>query len=216
MKELTPNKWRNLLHEFVADAEEMRPVMMKPFEQDGYVCATDAHILIRVAKRFISDDYTTDKSTPNVTGVIPDYNPQYTVTVNNLRGAFVQRGIDYDNLAVECPYCDDDCEVEWTFEDHDGDTHTMWAECPCCAGTGYVANGINHYFEIKERTVNAHFMLILYQTMIELGIDRAEVTIIDMQQILFTIADGIDIIIMPYILNNKRNKGISRVKISKL
>ena len=59
-------------------------------------------------------------------------------------------------------------------------------------------------------------MLILYQTMIELGIDRAEVTIIDMQQILFTIADGIDIIIMPYILNNKRNKGISRVKISKL
>lgn len=216
MKELTPNEWHKLLNRYVADAESMRPVMMKPFEQDGYVCASDTHILICVAKRYITNDYSTDKTTPNVSRVVPEHNPQFAITIDNLRSAFVQRGINYDELTVDCPYCDEECEVEWKFEDNDGDTHTMWAECPCCNGTGFIPNGISHYIEIKERTVNAHFMLILYQTMIELGIDRAEVTIGDMQQILFTIADGIDIIIMPSILNNKRNKGISRVKISKL
>ena len=44
MKELTPNEWHKLLNRYVADAEAMRPVMMKPFEQDGYVCASDTHI----------------------------------------------------------------------------------------------------------------------------------------------------------------------------
>ena len=63
MKELTPNEWHKLLNRYVADAEAMRPVMMKPFEQDGYVCASDTHILIRVAKRYITNDYSTDKTT---------------------------------------------------------------------------------------------------------------------------------------------------------
>lgn len=51
MRQLTPDGWRNLLYLFVADEETMRPVMMKPFEQGGYVCASDTHVLIRVAKK---------------------------------------------------------------------------------------------------------------------------------------------------------------------
>lgn len=216
MKELNRNEWHKLLNRFVADAEAMRPVMMKPFEQDGYVCASDTHILIRVAKKYITEDYSTDKQTPDVARIMLEYNPQFAITAHNLRSVFVQRGIDYDELKVNCPHCDEECEVEWTFEDKDGDTHTMWAECPCCNGTGYVPNGKNHYIEIKEKTVRAYYMLILYQTMMELNIDRAEVSISDKQQIMFTLDDGVDVIIMPCNLDNKRSKGVSRIKTSKL
>ncbi len=216
MKELNQTEWQILLNRFVADAEEMRPVLMKPFEQDGYVCATDTHVLLRVAKKFISEDYSTGKTTPNVARVVPEYKPLCAVTASNLRSAFSKRGIDYNELFVNCPHCDSENEVEWKFVDRDGDTHSMWAECPCCNGTGDVPNGINQYIEINDCIVNAHFMLILYQTMIELGIDKAEVSFGKMHQLLFTIADGIDIVMMSHNLDNKRSKGVTKLAITKI
>ena len=143
MKELTQAEWHRLLTLFVADAEDMRPALMKPFEQDGYVCATNAYIILRVAKRFISEDFSTDKHLPDVASVTPEHNPISAITIDTLRGEFVRQKIDYDTTTADCPDCDDEGEVEWEYTDTDGDKHKMWAECPCCGGTGIIPNGIN-------------------------------------------------------------------------
>lgn len=107
MKELTQAEWHRLLTLFVADAEDMRPALMKPFEQDGYVCATNAYIILRVAKRFISEDFSTDKHLPDVASVTPEHNPISAITIDTLRGEFVRQKIDYDTTTADCPDCDD-------------------------------------------------------------------------------------------------------------
>ncbi len=216
MKKLTPDKWRSLLNYFVADADSLRPVLMKPFEQDGYVCATDTHVLLRVAKKYITDDYSTEQKTPNVANVVPEQNPIFAISANNLRDAFVRCGIDYNVMNVDCPYCDDQYEVEWEFTDSDGDKHTKWDTCPCCDGSGSIPNGSGHYLEVGECAIHAHFMLLLYRTMVELGIDKVKVSKGDRQQFLFGIAEGIDIVIMPAILKNRRSKGVTKLKTTRL
>ena len=216
MIQLNSAEWRSLLRKFVADASELRLVLQVPFEQDGYVCATDTHVLIRVAKRYISDDYLTDRLTPNVAKVMPEYNPRFTISTDNLRGAFIQKNINYDVLTGYCPECNEECEVKWKYTDLDGDEHTMYAECPCCYGTGRIPNGINHYLEVGKCTVNAYFMLLLYHAMMKLGVNNAEVSIDNTRPVLFTLAEGVDIIIMPTNLEYKRHKSVSRVKLSKL
>ncbi len=197
MKELNPMEWRRLLTSFVADAEEVRPVLMNPFEQNGYVCATDTRILIRVAKRFITDDYSTDKHTPDVASVMPEHNPISAISVQTLRGEFVRLQMDYDTDSVDCPYCDEEGDVEWEFTDSDGDRHTMWAECPCCDGVGLLPNGYNKKCQVIGATINAHYMLLVYRVMSTLGVDTTEITRGDREQILFHIADGIDVLVMP-------------------
>lgn len=197
MKELTPAEWNGLLTLFVAGPEEMRPVLMKPFEQDGYVCATNSYAILRVAKRFITDDYSTDKKLPNVAAVMPEHNPVSAITIDTLRGEFVRQQIDYDRTTVDCHHCDEDCEVVWEYTDRDGDKHEMYAECPCCGGTGNLPNGIGKKCEVIGSTVNAHYMLLLYHVMLALGVDKAEITRGKRDQILFHVVDGVDVVVMP-------------------
>ena len=216
MRQLNSAEWRRILRLFVAGAEEMRPVMMNPFEQDGWVCATDSHVLLRVDKKYISDDYSTDKKTPHVAGVMPQNDPQLSITIAGLIQAFVKLNIDYHETKVECPYCNEECEVEWEYVDHDGDKHTMWAECPCCSGLGYIRNGINCFCEFNGTFLNAHYLILLYHVMKDLSIDKTDVTISDMRQLRFNITQGVDIIIMPCNLDKKRSRSVASIKPTKL
>ncbi len=190
-------------HSLVADAEDMRPALMKPFEQDGYVCATNAYIILRVAKRFISEDFSTDKHLPDVASVTPEHNPISAITIDTLRGEFVRQKIDYDTTTADCPDCDDEGEVEWEYTDTDGDKHKMWAECPCCGGTGIIPNGINKKCQVIGETIIVHYMLLLYHVMFALGVDKAEITRGKREQILFHIAEGVDVVVMPCSNSNK-------------
>lgn len=212
MRQLNSAEWRRLLRLFVAGAEEMRPVMMTPFERDGWVCATDSHVLIRVDKKYITDDYFTDKKTPDVKSVMPQYNPQLAITKTGLIQALTKLNLDYNETKVECPYCDENCEVEWEYIDHDGDKHTMWGVCPCCSGSGYIRNGINRFCEVNGSHLSAHYMILLYQVMKEFSIDKVAVAVGDMGQLLFKITQGADIVIMPCNLANKRSKSVASIK----
>lgn len=216
MRQLNSAEWRRLLRLFVADAEEMRPVLMTPFEQDGWVCSTDNHVILRVDKKFIKDDYSTTKKTPKVASVMPQYDPEFAITKTDLIQAFVRLHLDYNETEADCPYCDEECEVEWEYTDHDGDKHTMWAECPCCGGSGHLRNGINRYCELNGANLNSHYLILLYHVMTDLAIDRATVTIGSMRQLRFNIAQGVDIVIMPVILKDIRSKSVASIKITKL
>lgn len=216
MRQLTSAGWRDLLNLFVAGAEEMRPVMMKPFERGGYVCASDTHILIRVSKKYITDDYTTMAKTPDVSRIIPANPPTFKISVSQLRKAFTILGIDYDTTTIDCIECDNNCEVEWKYIDRDGDEHSKWAECPCCDGTGRVPNGADKYCELDSNLVCAYFMLLLYRAMMELEVDEVKVTMGCISPIKFNLGDGIDIVVMPCILDKYSSKLRVPVKMTKL
>lgn len=72
----------------------------------------------------------------------------------------------------------------------------MWAECPCCKGAGVLPNGYNKKYQVVDATVCALSMLPVYRVMSTLGVDTAEITKGDKGQILFHIADGIDVVVM--------------------
>lgn len=216
MRQLTPDGWRNLLYLFVADEETMRPVMMKPFEQGGYVCASDAHVLIRVAKKYITDDYSTPAKAPDVSRIIPAQPPTSKICANELRKAFTILGMDYDTTTIDCIECDNDCEVEWKYTDRDGDEHTKYAECPCCNGTGRVPNGADKYCEIVSNLVRAYFMLLLYRAMMELKVEEVKVSAGCNRPLKFNIGDGIDIVVMPCILDKYSSKKRAPINMTKL
>jgi hypothetical protein len=216
MRQLTPDGWRNLLYLFVADEETMRPVMMKPFEQGGYVCASDAHVLIRVAKKYITDDYSTPAKAPDVSRIIPAQPPTSKICANELRKAFTILGMDYDTTTIDCIECDNDCEVEWKYTDRDGDEHTKYAECLCCNGTGRVPNGADKYCEIGSNLVRAYFMLLLYRAMMELKVEEVKVSAGCNRPLKFNIGDGIDIVVMPCILDKYSSKKRAPINMTKL
>lgn len=216
MRQLTPDGWRNLLYLFVADEETMRPVMMKPFEQSGYVCASDTHILIRVAKKYITDDYSTTAKTPDVSPIIPVQPPTFKISAEELRKVFANLCMNCNTTTLDCIECDSDCEVEWKYTDRDGDQHSMWAKCPCCNGTGRVPNGVDKYCEIGNNLVCAYFMLLLYRAMMELEVDEVTVSASSMRPLMFNLGDGIDIIVMPCILDKYSSKLRTPVKMTKL
>ena len=216
MKQISNSEWHRLLNMYVADEESMRPGLMKPFEQDGYVCSTDTHTLIRVDKKYITDDYTTQLQVPTVSKVIPKPNPTFAITDDGLRKAFSILGINYDTTTVDCPECDDECEVEWEYTDRDGDKHTMWGECPCCNGTGKVPNGADKYCGIGDNTICSYFMLLLYHVMLSLGVKKVKGTFGNRGQILFQIGDGIDVVVMSYILDKNSSKPRVPIKATKV
>lgn len=197
MKSLTPKQWHSLLDLFVADADSFRPAFMKPFEQDGFVCATDGHNLIRVSKKFISDEFPTTSRALNVARVIPAYKPSLTVSAYGLRHAFVAVGVDYDCMLACCPECDGDRQVEWEYTDNDGGRHTMSAYCPVCGGSGQALNGFNKFCKIADKILSVYSLILLYRVMDVLCIGEAQITFGKRGPLLFTIADGVDILIAP-------------------
>lgn len=180
------------------------------------MCASDTHILIRVAKKYITDDYSTTAKAPDVSRTIPANTPTFKISVRELRKAFVILGMDYDTTTIECIECDNDCEVEWKYTDRDGDEHSMWAKCPCCNGTGHVPNGVDKYCEIGNNFVCAYFMLLLYRAMMELEVDEVTVSASSMSPLMFNLGYGIDIIVMPCILDKYSSKLKAPVKMNKL
>lgn len=196
MKSLTPQQWHELLVKFVCD-EDDRPSLAKPFKQNGYICATDAHNLLRVDAKYIANaDKYPKLESPDVERIIPKSDPEFAITVDALRAAFVNCGIDYDVAYTECPYCDDG-EVQWKFTDSDGDTHTKWDDCPLCGGTGSLPNGFNKRLNIGKHQFPANPILMLYSVMEALGIDKAAVAVDTYPAYRFNIADGIDVLTVP-------------------
>lgn len=196
MKQISQNEWRRLLYLFTAD-NGFRPVLFNPFEEGDYVCATDANVLIRVAKKYIYGDFKTDKRTPDVSRVMPELNPKYIITDANLQDAFVRLGIDYNLMLIDCAECNSEGEVRWHYIDHDGDEHFMYAECPCCQGTKVVQNGSGKMCKIDSECFDARYILLLYHVISTLGIRHVDVTVDPRRQFLFHVAEGVDVVIMP-------------------
>lgn len=216
MKQINQAEWNSIIRKFCADpGEELRISLHNPFEQDGYVCATDTHVLIRVAKSYISGERRPLEK-PNVAKVMPEDNPKFSVSQKTLRQAFVKLVINYDVTHVECPHCNEECEVAWSFTDNDGDTHTLYAECPCCHGSGEIPNGVNRFCVIEGYIIVAYHLILLYHLMFMLDVPETKISIGKSGQLRFNLADGVDVIIAPCNLDDKRKKGVCPVQTVKI
>lgn len=196
MKGLTAGQWRSILYKFTAD-EDFRPAIQKPFRQGGYICATDAHIVLRVNRKLIppsDDDYTPKGRVPDVSKVMPELNPTFTITIKAIRESLVALGLNYDILSKNCPECDGSGDVDWYYTDRKGDTHTLTEACPCCNGFGEVANGDDCYCSIDDKATHAYFMILTHCVMVNLGIETLKCTW-SKSSLRLNLADGVDILV---------------------
>lgn len=194
MNKLTSKEWRSLLYEFTADHDGFRSALTKPFDQNGYVCATDGHAILRVSKKFVIEEYPAAGKVPNVAAIIPDSEPQFAVGCRAIRGGLLARGIDFDCLSVERPECHGRGNVSWKYDDKKGIEHETSANCPVCNGIGEVENGLYTFFTIGLCIFLGPYILRLYRVMDQLGLDAVRVSAAG-HTWRFNLADGIDVIL---------------------
>lgn len=199
MKKLTADQWRSLLYKFTED-EGFYPGLQHPFKQDGYVCATDTHAILRVDKDLIpksNDDYVPKHRVPTIAKVMPTSNPTFTISLKEIQSCLVALGLNYDHLDKECPGCGGSGDVDWYYTDRDGYTHTKMDDCPYCGGSGCIKNGSDRYCSIGDMVILAYHMILVQRTMTALGIDTLRCTWHRMgkRSLLLNFADGVDIVV---------------------
>lgn len=196
MKQLNADQWRSLLYKFTSD-EDFRPGLQKPFEQDGYIFATETHVVLRVDKNLIpisNDDYTPKNRVPTVAKVMPAPDPTFTISLKEIQSCLVALGLNYDRLTKNCPECGGSGDVDWYYTDRDGDTHTKIDECPYCGGSGDIHNGNDRYCTIGDKAILAYYLILTHCVMVNLGIETLKCTLGN-RSILLNLADGVDILV---------------------
>jgi hypothetical protein len=111
----------------------------KPFQQDGYLYATDRHIMIRIRK---NDCSSYPKMTDiDVSKLFPETGSEQILTLINLEKMLsevemVEEVIE-KQTEVECEDCNGEGCVPWFFGGYEKE-----ADCPVCFGTGTVSKTV--------------------------------------------------------------------------
>jgi hypothetical protein len=118
--------------------DENRPALLKPFYQDDFVFATDAHAIIMFKKELLTIiDFEPHPKAPNALAVIPEgSNKNIEFETAYLKGlvAEVDKKTDelYDVIKHACPDCQGRGYVDFTFTDYTHSRHEMEGVCPTC------------------------------------------------------------------------------------
>lgn len=107
------------------------------FRQDGYVVATDGHIMVRVPVDAVADgEAIVEQDKPTVSKVIPTaFDKPRLLRVKDIETA-LEKAPKVD-AQEECPECGGGGTVMWTYEGKEDDYEQEF-RCPCCNGKGYV------------------------------------------------------------------------------
>lgn len=119
---------------FVAN-DELRPNLNIPFEFNGFVVASNGHILIKVKKEDCDFEIDSSNEGPSISNLIPEYNRQKTLNIDN--GFFEDYKTLYEVIDVkkdvECSTCTGERVIEWSYK-----TWKRYDTCPECLGAGLV------------------------------------------------------------------------------
>lgn len=160
--------------------DNARNMLSKPFCQDGYVYATDLHVIIRCKE---SDcDFEVDKSIKGIS------NPSSVFLKPNMNRVLDLNDSAFEKIKTEdeytfhgenkkCKECRGDGEVYWEYEHHE-----MLYECPECGGSGFSEEKIGvktgnktfgHLSKVRlgESYFNAPFFYKLMEVKKQLGSD---------------------------------------------
>lgn len=129
--------YRQILNFFVGD-DEMRPAMMKPFLQEDFAIATDAHIIIAFKKHLLNDYHISiDEKAPNALSVIPtEENMSIEFDTIEMRKQISKSrksaNETYEVKDTKCPDCNGCGVVDYEFSDYKGKRHEVEDTCPTC------------------------------------------------------------------------------------
>lgn len=198
-----------ILYTFCADREQKNEVFYTPFEQNGYIYATDGNILIKISKSITTNKYQY-RDKPNCQSVFVPCKQKMVIKISELRNKISKADLIDEVIQigkdVECKECDGYGEVEWEYK-----THTKYFDCPVCDGSGYkeqkqekqTGNKIHDpYFKVN--IIDRHFQLRYIDKVINIAefIGDGNITLKYnankiSEQIIFIINENIDILLMP-------------------
>lgn len=121
------------------------PRLSQPFEQNGYIFACEQHFLVKIPAIYLPGVYSPkDTSRINISGITAEPNYERHITVSSLRSKLNHPSIPtvdvftYQGKDKKCKECHDG-QVEWSYTDWSGRTHSSFFDCPICDGTGYTS-----------------------------------------------------------------------------
>lgn len=118
-------------------------MLLKPFEQNGYVFACETHFFVKIPAVYLPGVYP-KKDVPNISRINAEGNYERHITVSSLRSKLNHSSIPvrdvftYQGKDKKCEECYDG-QVEWSYTDRSGSTHSSFFDCPICDGTGYTS-----------------------------------------------------------------------------
>lgn len=201
----------------LSSKSEYRENIKVPFRQNGRVCATDGHMLIRIAESLCEKEYTdmpNGLKPVNTSAVIPKPNMCETITARMLNRA-LKKAPEEKNRC--CPECNGDGTVEYEYRDRYGNTYTTEEDCPVCGGTGQMIEYTpsKYQFTLYGQSLCYNHLKMLLRTMAYLKTDSLRLRHIkkgddDSMAILFDVeGKDIEILAMPQL----RDKDFYEIKI---
>ena len=188
------------------DSDNSREVLRQPFLQDGKVCATDGHVLIRIDSSLCEGSYDEKPgglTPPRTTSVVPEATTDIAVTRQQIERALEQAPEERNR---QCPECKGSGDVTWEYRDRHYQTHTMEDTCPVCDGSGTVDDYtvIKYQFIVCGKPFSYHYVKTLLAAMSWLGIDTIRLVNADAQPMLFKPENmDVEILLMPQIRDDK-------------
>lgn len=164
--------------------------------------------MVRVEKCLCEDSYN-HQGGPEKLPSFPAPESNYKLDLKEL--IEVLKSIpQYETVAVsgkeaECDECEGRGEVEWTYEDSNGEEHFDYFDCPICDGKGKVKT---KEYEREERAIaingtsfNAGLLQTIAEAMNDIGLSYSVIAYQakDSRPMLIQLKKGIDVIIMPCI-----------------
>lgn len=184
--------------------------MTAPYLKNGYVCATEAHILIKIKAETLNGEY---KEVQSCNIDWPTDNCNFIVSLQDIETALsnIPQVEEEEKVGkdVDCEECDGEGEVEWEYQDKSGHYHYEDHECPICYGSGYSTRArykktgrmipdMECPVWIRRVIIKCEFLEILSKAMRLIGVD--EVRCVHQgptKPCIFRVDDNIEIIIMP-------------------
>lgn len=188
------------------DSDNCREVLRQPFLQDGRVCATDGHVLIRIDSSLCEDSYDEKPgglTPPCVANVVPEATTDIAVTRQQIERALEQAPEERNR---QCPECKGSGDVTWEYRDRHYNKHTMEETCPVCDGSGTVDDYtvIKYQFIVCGKALGYHAVKTLLAAMSWLDIDTIRLVNADAQPMFFKPENmDVEILLMPQIRDDK-------------
>lgn len=205
---------RTILQMFYSD-EEYRVNIRSPFLQNGYVCASDGKMLIRIDES-LYDTTLGYKETvdgllpPDLEKVIPKVNFEEILTLGELEDAIRKYPVsDYD---YRCPECGGTGCVDWTYESRDGSVHHLNDVCPECDGEGTLYKYSELYAQYMIHGVAFCYAHIdtLIKTMKLIGVELLVIRFVEEytpRPVLLTTTDNkVQIMMSPQLVSDRLSK----------
>ena len=188
------------------DSDNSREVLRQPFLQDGKVCASDGHVLIRIDSSLCEGSYEEKPgglTPPRTASVVPPATTDIAVTRRQIERALEQAPEEQNR---QCPECKGSGDVTWEYRDRHYDTHTMEETCPVCDGSGTIDDytDIKYQFIVCDKAFSYNYMKTLLAAMSWLGIDTIRLVNANAQPMLFKPENmDVEILLMPQIRDDK-------------